>query len=54
MKGHINIAGGEPLCSPYFFKILDLIKKDADIISFSILTNGTLITEEIAKKIKKL
>lgn len=53
MKGHINITGGEPLCNPYLFKILDLIKKDEDKISFSILTNGTLITEEIARKIKK-
>ena len=52
MKGHINITGGEPLCNPFFFKILDLIKEDSDFISFSILTNGTLITDEIAKKNK--
>ena len=51
-RGHINITGGEPLCNPYLFKILDLIKKDSNLISFSILTNGTLINEEIAKKIK--
>lgn len=51
MKGHINITGGEPLCNPYLFKILDLIKKDSDFMSFSILTNGTLITDEIAKRI---
>ncbi|WP_461811672.1 radical SAM protein [Faecalimonas sp.] len=52
MKGHINITGGEPLCNPYLFKVLDLIKKDKENISFSILTNGTLITDEIARKIK--
>lgn len=52
MKGHINITGGEPLCNPYFFKILELIKNDSDNITFSILSNGTLITKEIAKKIK--
>jgi radical SAM protein with 4Fe4S-binding SPASM domain len=52
MKGHINITGGEPLCNPHLFKILDLIKNDSDLISFSILTNGTLLTPEIAKKIK--
>ena len=52
MQGHINITGGEPLCNPHLFKILDLIKKDSDLISFSILTNGTLINKEIAKKIK--
>ncbi len=52
MPGHINLTGGEPLCNPYLFKILDLIKKDSEMISFSILSNGTLITEEIAKKLK--
>lgn len=52
MKGHINITGGEPLCNPYLFNILDLIKKDEKMISFSILTNGTLINEDIARKIK--
>ena len=52
MQGHINITGGEPLCNPYLFKILELIEKDEKLISFSILTNGTLITDEIAKKIK--
>ena len=51
MRGHINITGGEPLCNPHFFKILDLIKKD-NKVSFSILTNGTLIDLETAKKIK--
>ena len=52
MKGHINITGGEPLCNPYLFKLLDLIKENSDLITFSILTNGTLINEKIAKKIK--
>ena len=52
MKGHINITGGEPLCNSYLFKLLDLIKEDSDLISFSILTNGALINEKIAKKIK--
>lgn len=52
MKGHINITGGEPLCNPHLFKILELIKNDSGLISFSILTNGTLITKDIAKKIK--
>ena len=53
MKGHINLTGGEPLCCPFFFKILDEFKKDKDLYSFSILTNGTLITDEIAKKISE-
>ena len=52
MKGHINITGGEPLCNPYLFKLLDLIKENSDLITFSILTNGTLINEKISKRIK--
>lgn len=53
IKGHINLTGGEPLCSPHFYKILDEFEKDKKLYSFSILTNGTLITDEIAKKISK-
>ena len=53
IKGHINLTGGEPLCSPYFFKLLDEFKKDKDLYSFSILTNGTLINDEIAKRISE-
>lgn len=51
MKGHINITGGEPLCNPYLYKILDLIKNDSNMISFSILSNGTLITKKVATKL---
>lgn len=51
MKGHINITGGEPICNPFFFKILDLIKNDSELITFSILSNGTLIDDEMARKI---
>lgn len=53
VKGHINLTGGEPLCNPYLFKILDEFKKDKDLYTFSILTNGTLITDELAKKISE-
>ncbi|SDB15002.1 radical SAM additional 4Fe4S-binding SPASM domain-containing protein [Pseudobutyrivibrio sp. YE44] len=51
VKGHINLTGGEPLCSPHFYKLLEEFKKDSDLYSFSILTNGTLITPEVAEKI---
>ena len=52
VRGHINITGGEPLCNPHFYRVLELIQKDKDKVSFSILTNGTLIDEKVAKKIK--
>lgn len=53
IKGHINLTGGEPLCSPYLFNVLDEFKKDKDLYSFSILTNGTLINDDLAKKISE-
>lgn len=53
LKGHINLTGGEPLCSPHFFKLLEEFKKDKDLYTFSVLTNGTLITKEIAERISK-
>ena len=51
VRGHINLTGGEPLSCPYFFELLKEFQKDKDLYSFSILTNGTLITRDIAKKI---
>jgi len=53
MFGHINLTGGEPLCSPHLFPLLECFEKDKELYSFSILTNGTLITDEIAEKISK-
>lgn len=53
VKGHINLTGGEPLCCPFFFDILNEFKKDKELYSYSILTNGTLITDEIAKKLSE-
>ena len=49
--GNIALTGGEPLFCPHLFKLLDEFKKDEELYSFSILTNGTLLTEELAKKI---
>ena len=50
-KGNIALTGGEPLFCPHLFKLLDEMKKDKDLYTFSILTNGTLLTEELAAKI---
>lgn len=44
-----TISGGEPFCWPYLFKML---KKHNDCI-FLIYTNGTLINDNIAKRLAK-
>jgi len=51
VKGHINLTGGEPLCYPHLYDLLEEFKKDSDLYSFSILTNGTLINDDVAKKL---
>ena len=51
MKGHINVTGGEPLSCPFFFGLLDEFKKDKELYSFSVLSNGIPVTDGIAREI---
>ncbi len=48
-KGHINLTGGEPLVSRNLFPVLDAITETG--MTFALLTNGTLIHKETAKKL---
>lgn len=48
----INITGGEPLVHPSFLEICRKIKSKG--FYFSVLTNGTLITESMAEELSKL
>jgi len=48
MKGHINLTGGEPLVSPFLFPLLKQFNEDNELYTFSLLTNGVLIDEELA------
>lgn len=50
-KGHINITGGEPLSHPELFWLLSEAQKRG--ITTAVLTNGTLIGREEAKKLKR-
>lgn len=53
-KAHINITGGEPFIRTDIMRILELMNKNSDKFSYGILTNGSLITNQIARKIKEL
>ena len=48
-RGHINITGGEPFLHPDFFEVIDLFEQNN--ITFGILTNGTLLNEEIVRRL---
>ncbi|VVB77801.1 7,8-dihydro-6-hydroxymethylpterin dimethyltransferase [uncultured archaeon] len=48
----INISGGEPFLKKDWFEILSYARKKG--IEIGITTNGTLINEDIVKKLKKL
>ena len=50
-KGHINFTGGEPFIYKHIFDLFDLCEEHS--ITFGILTNGTILTEEILLKLKK-
>jgi len=49
---HVTITGGEPLTHPDLFTIVEHARKEP--MSVNIFTNGTLITEDIVRKFKKV
>ncbi|OFY94545.1 MAG: hypothetical protein A2491_10805, partial [Bacteroidetes bacterium RIFOXYC12_FULL_35_7] len=51
-KGHINITGGEPLLHPDFFRLLEFLSAYKKHFTFAILSNGSLITDEVAVRLK--
>lgn len=53
IRGLINITGGEPFIRNDFFQLLEKIYERRDVIErIGILTNGSLITKQIAKRLK--
>jgi radical SAM protein with 4Fe4S-binding SPASM domain len=53
-KGDISITGGEPFVRKDLFPFLEYLDSSEDISDLDILSNGTMITDEIAEKLKKL
>lgn len=54
INGHINITGGEPLANKHLFPLLENIHLHKHLCGFAILSNGTFMTHDIAKHLKKL
>ena len=51
MTPSIVICGGEPLATPFFFPLLKHIREQFRPCRLDVLSNGTLITKEIAEKL---
>jgi len=47
---HVNLTGGEPLLHPELYEIIKEIPKSVVV---SLVTNGSLLTKEITKKLKQ-
>ena len=53
VRPQISITGGEPFLHNDFMDFLKILSTNKDFFFICILTNGTLITKEIAKKLKE-
>jgi radical SAM protein with 4Fe4S-binding SPASM domain len=48
IRGHITVTGGEPFVRKDFVELLTEFNENKGAFTFAILTNGTLVNEEIA------
>lgn len=51
-KGDISITGGEPFIRKDLFLFLEYLDSSEEVSNLDILSNGTLITDEIAERLK--
>ena len=49
---YVTFSGGEPFCRPDIFKIMNYAREQG--LFFGLKTNGTLITESVADRLKEL
>jgi len=52
-KGDISITGGEPFIRKDLFPFLEYLDSSQEVSHLHILSNGTLITDEVVEKLKK-
>lgn len=51
-KGQINITGGEPFIREDIWELLDLFKEYNKFFDFGVLTNGSLLNEDVVRRLK--
>ncbi len=54
VKGHITLTGGEPLVKKSLPVLIEEITKQGDLFTFAILSNGSLIDQNIAHWLGKM
>lgn len=52
-KARIHLAGGEPLLRKDFFELVEILHHHEKVFKWGVLSNGSLIDNNIAKKLKK-
>ena len=53
-RGHIVVTGGEPFLRDDFLDLLEILSARKERFGYSILTNGTLIDEAMARRLSRL
>ena len=53
-KGHLTVTGGEPFIRGDFLDLLQAFADNRSLFTFAILTNGSLIEQATASRLKKL
>lgn len=54
IRGHLTVTGGEPFLRQDFFDLLQVFTEHKSLLSFSILTNGSLIDRTAAQRLRPL
>ncbi len=54
VRGQVTVTGGEPFVHPRFLDLLDRFAAHGDEFTFAILTNGSLIDEVMARRLRGL
>ena len=54
VRAHINVAGGEPFVRRDFLDLLEVFARHKDHFSYGILSNGSLIDAELARRLREL
>ena len=54
MQSRVALTGGEPFLSPELWPLLDFFQSKESTATLTILSNGTLITDEIASDVRNI